>query len=549
MGKGAEIVNKLKNTAFIIAAVCFLMLFPIEQIQADTFGNELGYYIGEIYGKMDFYAGKNCDWGNQVPAAKELTEIFDLNKEPKSIKEDFLSSFRASFKKGYEFGYRYAKYEPTVLTFEQGREDGDFLGGLLGANRGSRDYYSGTISDWGKNMPSDEKIKYLFLLGNDSQYYCDAFIAAFKTAYQIKYEWAYRKANVDRTAGLYGDGYSNGWDLGMEKGAGLAVADRMMNLSCDENRYKVTEKDVIADYVLNSENERYREGFVNGYLGGIKEGYMTSYRQYDFTQAMKRSSSNQVPISGMNIESGDGRLRMSIEKGTYYNDILVNIDAYTEGNTGIEVPSPKNTIKASGVYTVTIANRSGAVNRDRTIKLNIEYYGPETAGIYVFRDKEWVYLPSKLEATGISTLLIPKAAVKSTAIYGVFIDENARNPYDLRGHWAKDEVTAYLRRGILDYPSDNYFSPDAPLSYNQAAAWLNKVWGSELENPADKNKPLTYTEFERLFRQASGKNGFTWSYIAGKMAQNKDKRSGSYSSMKGYITRAEAIYALYYELH
>jgi len=57
---------------------------------------------------------------------------------------------------------------------------------------------------------------------------------------------------------------------------------------------------------------------------------------------------------------------------------------------------------------------------------------------------------------------------------------------------------------------------------------------------------VTYTEIEKLMKQATGDENFKWSYIAEKMALNKDKRSGSFSSVSGTVTRAEAIYMLYY---
>ncbi len=513
---------------------------------AVKFDETLGYAMGEYYGRQDYYAGRSNNWGRPLPNTTELIKAFELNKEPQTYKDDFLVNFKLKFKEGYEYGYRYAKLNPYVLSVEQGEKDGEGFGGILGKNRGSADFYSGAVSNSKKDLPSDERIKGMFLLGNDSQYYMDAFIAAFKVSYIEKYEEAYRKAKADRYAALYTEGYNNGWEAGSKKGVSLAAADRMMNLASDENRYRVTENSIIAEFVLNAGNERYKDGFISGYLGGIKEGYVLGYTDYTYMQASKRSASSQVPISGMEVKSGDNRLKLNIQKGTYYNDVIVNIDAYADGNTGTVAPTPPKMIKASSIYTITIANMIGVSDRDKAMKLSFEYYGPENGGIYMYANGSWTYLPSKFEAAAISTQLLPKNAVKSTAIYGVFIDENARSPYDLRGNWAKDEITAYLRRGIIDYPGNNYFMPDAALSYNQAVAWLNKVWGSKLNKPEGKDRAITYTEFEGLFRKAKGDGSFTWGFIADKMAKNKDKRSGSYSSMNKNVTRAEAIYALYY---
>lgn len=517
-----------------------------EQEEKTKFDEELGNSMGELNGKLDFYSGKDNDWGDSIPTTTELITLFSLNSEPKAYKDDFIINFKTKYREGYEYGYRMAKFEPYQLTLEQGAKDGEKLGGSLGGQNGVRDYNSGRNSEWNKDMPTDVEISDIFLLYRDTKDYKDAFIAAFRAFYRTKYEEGYRKANTDKLAKLFETGYTNGRAIGMQKGENLATADRMMNLSSDENRYLVNDNGIISEYMLYNEDQKYRDGFLSGYRAGIKEGYTTTYQNFGYQNSIKKLTTTVVPIIGLEVKSGDGRLRLDIPKGTYYNDIVVNIDGYQEGNIRIALPSSGKMTKASGIYSVTINNYSGIVNRDKTMKLSFDYYGPENAGIYMYTDEGWLYLPSKMDEKGIYTQLMPKTLGKSSAIYGVFIDGNARTTYDLRGHWAKDEITTYLRRGILGYSSDNYFRPDAALSYNQAIIWLNTVWGSKLKGLGPKDRPLTYTEMEKLFRQASGKTDFTWSFIAEKMTSNKDKRSGSYNSMNGYVTRAEAVYAMYY---
>lgn len=518
----------------------------VEAKETVKFDEDLGYAMGVFYGKLDYYAGKKSNWGSPAPTTTEMIEMFGLNNEPKAFKDDFLVNFKTKFKEGYEYGYRTAKFEPYTLTMEKGTEDGEELGGILGTNNGKRDYYNGMESSWERDMPSDQEIEDIFLLGADTKYYRDSFVGTFKLAYRTKYEEAYRKANIEKSSKLYEDGYNNGREIGMQKGESLATADRIMNISSNENRYSVNDSSISTEYMLYNENQKYREGFISGFQSGIREGYTTGYQQYSYLANIKKTAATMVTISGLEVKSGDGRLKLNVAKGTYYNDIVVTIDSYQDGNIRIPLPASGKFTKASGIYSVTINNYSGVVNRDKTMKLSFDYYGPVNAGIYMYTDGGWLYMPSKMDEKGIITHIMPKTLGKSTAIYGVFIDESARNASDLRGHWAKDEIVTYLRRGILAYPADNYFRPDAALSYNQAVAWLNRVWSSKLNGLGLKDRPLTYTEMEKLFRQASGKTDFTWSFIAEKMAANKDKRSGSYSSMSGYVTRAEAVYAMYY---
>ncbi|HWR62171.1 MAG TPA: hypothetical protein VN580_11200 [Clostridia bacterium] len=519
----------------------------IEEEETVNYDETLGFAMGEIDGKLDFYSGEDCDWGDSIPSTSEIIKIFRLNDEPTNYKNDFLVNFKTNYKNGYESGYRTAKLEPYQLTAEQGTADGERLGGVLGESNGRRDYYSGYNNQWQKDLPSDEELAELFLLYRDSEDYRKAFIATFKSVYRNKYEEAYRKANTEKIAQLFEAGYNSGREIGMHKGESLASIDRLMNLPGDEGRYAVNENSVVIEYMLYNEDQKYKEGFLSGYRAGIKEGYTTAYQKYGYEYGLKKAATELVPISGLEVKSGDGRLKLNIPKGAYYNDVVVTIDSFADNNVNVTLPSGSSRmIKASGIYSVVINNYSAVANRDKTMKLSFDYYGPENAGIYMYTDEGWMYLPSRLDETGINTLLIPKAVGKSAAIYGVFIDEKAMNPYDLRGHWAKDEITAYLRRGILGYSYDNYFRPDAALNYNQAVIWINTVCGSQLKGLGTKDRPLTYTEAEKLFRQATGNEDFTWAYIADKMVRNKDKRSGSYSSMNGYITRAEAVYMLYY---
>jgi hypothetical protein len=511
-----------------------------------NYDRELGYSMGEIRGRLDYWEGLENSWNHHVPKTIEIIQLFGLKMESEAYKNDFITEFRVNYKKGYEYGYRMAKFEPMMTAMEQGAKDGELFGGIMGAGRGRLDYYSGSVSQWDRKLPSDSSIKALFLLPKDSEGYGNAFLAAFKSAYRTKYEEAYRKANIEKNLLLFERGYEQGREIGVIRGASLARIDRTMNLTNYDTRKNYIDQDIIKEYMLFNEDEKYREGFISGFREGLKEGYITEYRDSNYEYGKSKVVTETIPISGAEIFSGDSLMKLSIEKGTFYNIAAVSIDKTVTSNANIKLPSKEGMIKASEFYTISVANSSSSVNPDKSAEFSFEYYGPANGGIYKYSNGSWIYLPSRINGNSISTKLSPRSINNRTCTYGVFIDENARDPYDLRGNWAKDEIAAYLRRGIAEAYPDGSFRPDSPLTRGQAAAWINNVYDTKLAAPEFPNNTVTYTEIEKLMKQATGDESFKWSYIAAKMALNKDKRSGSFSSMSGTVTRAEAIYMLYY---
>ncbi len=511
-----------------------------------NYDRELGYSMGEIRGRLDFWEGLENSWDRHIPRTTEIIQLFGLKMESEAYKDDFITEFRVQYKKGYEYGYRMAKFEPMKTAMEQGVKDGELFGGIMGAGRGRLDYYSGSVSQWDRKLPSDSSIKAIFLLPKDSEGYGNAFLAAFKSAYRTKYEEAYRKANIEKNLLIFERGYEQGREIGVIRGASLARIDRTMNLTNYDTRKNYNDQDIIKEYMLFNEDEKYREGFIGGFREGLKEGYITEYRDSNYEYGKSKVVTETVPISGAEIFSGDRLMKLTIEKGTFYNIAAVSIDKTVTSNANIKLPAKDGMIKASELYTISVANSSSSVNPDKSAELSFEYYGPANGGIYKYSNGTWIYLPSRINGNSISTKLSPGSINNRTCAYGVFIDENARDPYDLRGNWAKDEIAAYLRRGIAEAYPDGSFRPDSPLTLGKAVAWINNVYKTKLAAQESPNNTVTYTGIETLMKQATGDGDFKWSYIAAKMALNKDKRSGSFSSMSGTVTRAEAIYMLYY---
>lgn len=210
------------------------------------------------------------------------------------------------------------------------------------------------------------------------------------------------------------------------------------------------------------------------------------------------------------------------------------------------MPQRDQFIKVSDYYNVKIINSSNTLNQDKSIKLSFEYYGPDNGGIYKYTDKQWVYMPSKIDENSIFTNINPVTLNNNSVIYAVLIDNKSVNASDLRGHWAKDEIVAYLRRGIVNTYEDKSFRPDIPLTRGQAILYLSKVYNKNIIQIGETNSPISYKEIEELMKAATDSSEFSWRDIEEKIMKNKDKLPMSYISMDNYITRAEFVYLLYY---
>src|SRR5690606_2443743 len=143
-------------------------------------------------------------------------------------------------------------------------------------------------------------------------------------------------------------------------------------------------------------------------------------------------------------------------------------------------------IKASEFYKVDIKNKSFEADNNKDIELKFEYYGDEKGGIYKLVDNNWFYLPSTIEEGFIVTKLKPKSFSKGeNNTFVVLIDKNATIFYDIRGHWAKDEINAFARRGIISGYGDGTFKPNKDLSRGEFLSILSKVYKWDIKSISD----------------------------------------------------------------
>ena len=542
----------------------------------------IGFEMGKAAGYSDFYAGKNNRWANAVPGANKIVQMFGLGKETNSYKNSFIKNFKSNYQEGYEIAYREAKYEPFLNDLERGEKDGRQIGGLMGANYGKKDYFDKKAIQWNRDLPSDSEIIKTFTLNKDVFEYEKSFISAFKKYYREEYEEAYRNANLQYQSLLFKNGYESGKILGTSKGISAAKIDYIMGKSNSIDKYNFTNENIIIEYNLNNENIRYRDGFIGGFNEGFKSGYIETYQQDFFYAFTDKVAEEIIPLDGGQVNSGDAKLNITIANGTFYNDVILSIDQYMQNKNQINLPWDKQFIKSSDLYSIKIDNPYNKFDNDKMIELNFEYYGGIKGGVYRFHYGKWVYVPTRISENKITAYISPKT-IQERAIYGVFIDEMAINPLDIRGHWARDEIITTLRRGYTGLYSDNTFRPDLNLTKIQLLLYLNKAnnWNIKLgdndiklaENLKDfqdfkgvkdivaysikegylsisddnhfrPNSSITYSELEEIIKKVYENNDFRWKWVEEKMATVKDKRCNSIDSMNNKVKRAEFAYLL-----
>lgn len=547
---------------------------------SETYAQSLGFAMGEAYGQRDYYGGKSNRWSSAIPSNSSIVDIFDLKKETNEYRTTFLDAFGDSFKEGYEEGYRKAKFEPFEASFEQGSKDGEHFGSLLGDIYGKKDFFSGKNNDWKRNLPSRTRIISDFSLNNDSKEYLDGFVSSFNYYFEEKYNESYRSSSSKVNDITYENGYKHGIEIGLKKGQGYAQMDLFLKQSNNILRHKPYDQEIINEFNLYLETEKYREGFISGFNEGLTEGYIIAFQEHNYSNSVNKIETKIIPISGGEISTPDKRISVNVPKGTYYNDVALSLD----GLSSVYFPLNNKWIKASDIYTINVSNPSYQFDNLKQIELSFEYYGSQSGGIYKYENNNWIYLPSKISENKIITLIRPSSLNISSGIYAVFIDNEFKTIKDIRGHWAKDEISAYVRRGLVGLYEDNTFRPNTYISRGQLLVILNAVykWNfygleekiKELEKLEDfesldgykslvayalkhgymdirpDNKfslygAVSYREMENIIRKIHGDNRINWSSISHSMMLNKDTRSKSFDSMDNSITRAEVIYTLY----
>lgn len=560
---------KITNRIISILIV-LLMFFNTEMVFAATnsesydAGYDAGYdYAYDYTGRVT--TGSRVYSTNYLDSRAHRTIKTDMGKD--YVERDFREGFIDGFTDGYD----------TELDEGQTVDYADSLGKALGEIYGARDYQNGKRPDWKKSLPGRNDLRRMYDLDKQNAAYINAFVSGFNKAFEEGYIDAYDKAMFEPDKITLEQGVKDGETTGAILGAAYGVKDFYEGNYSSFQKDLLTESEIRNEYSLGNDNNEYEDGFVSGFVKAYEEAYNKSYREANMKEASVKVTSVVVPISGNTTVTEDNRFAVKILPGTFYHDINMNI------TTTFDVGNKQygNLIKSSNSYTVEIGNSSGNIDDNKLIELSFEYYGDKIdGGIYRQSGSEWLYIPTVIE-DGVMSAKISPDSLRYGTTFSAFVDKNTKVFRDARGHWANDEIAAYVRRGVISGYSDNTFKPDNSISRAEFLTLLSKVfnWNTSwyLENTTsfkDSNtfggysdvinyatyfkyingysdgtfkpgNPITYSEVQTIMNRVLPYGNFKWADTANNMLYEKKERSNSFKSMNNKITRAEVVYMLY----
>lgn len=578
----------MRNIKLISIVLIFTMLFiSMGVLAADSktpeavnsgFGASFGTIYGEIAGIRDYEQGKPSKSFMAIPTNYQITSMFSLSDLPYSVRYAFINQFEINFKIGYEKAYKNASFGKKKDNMDIGRTDGAIFGEMLGKVFGAKDFYDGKDSDYNRDMPSNSKISKEYSLNSDNKYYTEGFINGFKNAYEDSYIKNFTESKNDSKELEESAAYDNGLAVGESNGKVQASMDYMSKKTNDWKRSQPLSSYIISEYNLMYQTVKYREGFINGFWEGYYIGYIENYNALSQGDAMSKITSKEVPIAGDIVENLDRGLAVSIESGTYYNPVILTI-----GKLSGKYSVNKRYISASDFYRVSVMNPSGAYNKEKKVKISFEYYGDKDGGIYILDNGKWHYLTSTIEEGVISAYINPSTISSNGNVFGVLVDTETQIFYDIRGHWAKDEITAYIRNKVINGYPDKTFKPDRYITRAEFLVLLSRQY--EWYMPYDTSNTkffkdngtfnkfsikhisyslshnyivgypdkhfrpynnISYKEVDIIMRRVLKDPNFSWNEYAEKMMYDKITRSKSYDSYHNKITRAEFSYMLYH---
>ena len=453
MGK----INKKVHLFIIMISIIFnysivygANLYNSDNIEENA--NKLGYQQGIIKA----YENNSREVFDPYYIAwhKEVDEIIkEYRYDYDDYEEKYKNLIEIAYKEGFKIGYNEIIKEKNKETKDEGEGRTDYadtLGAILGELYGYRDFYNNSRNNWNKAIPSDKKIIEMYKLDKEESQYRYAFLRTFKDRFKSGYNEGYRKANFVPIKVSYEEGYNYGKEIGAKKGEADAIKDYYLKLNKDWERNDFRQSEIIKEYRLDLESEKFREGFYSGFKEGLSQGYTTAFEKLNKEAALNKTEIDILPISGGEIVSPDNKMSLKIDKGIYYNPVIVTISSLSDNINDIE----KGFIKASNYYGLNVANKSYAANNKDTLELKFEYYGEQNGGIYKFINDKWFYLPSEIEDGFIKAKVKPNSFKEEDNIYCVLVDKNALLLTDIRNHWAKDEINTFLRRKIISGYSD-----------------------------------------------------------------------------------------------
>ena len=544
------------------------MAFAATKNESDSNSYDAGYEAGYDYG-----------YDRQDSSRTGLEAYKDSYKNSRAhdkLRESIKDYNEREFREGFVDGY-------TVGHGDVESSDGDVdyatdLGKALGEISGAKDYNSGKSSDWNKSIPNNKTISDMFGLSKQSSSYRSAFIKAFTSAFNEGYVEGYDKAAYEPVKVSLEQGTTDGEDVGAIVGAVYGSKDFFGGLSSSYKRDLPSRAEIARQYSLDEDSSNYKEGFIKGFVSAYEESYNKAYREENMNEGLKKTTSEIIPVSGGTAATDDNRFTVNVSSGTFYHDVNMSIITSYD----VERTNYGNLIKASDSYTLVLTNLSKNVDESKSIELTFEYYGDRyKGGIYRLQDNRWLYIPTVIEEGKMSAKINPKSLNSQSMTFSAFVDNDASVFRDVRGHWASDEINAYVRRGVISGYGDMVFKPDNNITRAEFLILLSRVlnWNMypykgnvtpfkdadtfgyyrDVINYATQynyisgygdgtfkpGNPISYSEVEAIMSRISSYGDFRWYDMANKMLYEKKERSGSFNSMNNKITRAEVAYMLY----
>ncbi|WP_312833140.1 S-layer homology domain-containing protein [Sedimentibacter saalensis] len=556
----------------ILILIVLLMLFNTGTVFAATgsLSYEAGYEAGYDYG----YDRKDND--TKLSANDAYFDKYKDSKAHRALKNKIDDYKESEFKNGFIDGYMDA-YDEKGNANQEIDYPTD-LGKAMGAIKGAKDYQSGKDSDWRAAIPGSTNISKMFELDKQSSSYRGTFIKEFTTAFNEGYVEAYDMAAYDPTLVTLEQSFKDGEDVGVIVGAAYGAKDFYAGKDLDFKRDLPSRNEITEQYSLNNDELDYEDGFISGFISAYEISYNEAYRKANMNDGLNKAISMIIPISGGIAVTEDKRFMVDVPSGTYYHD--VNLSIITSFD--VREAGYSHLIKASDSYTIQLSNSSGNIDESKSIELSFEYYGDKfKGGIYRKDGSSWLYIPTDVEDGKMSAKINPKILNSSGTTFSAFVDDNTAAFRDIRGHWAIDEIDAYVRRGVISGYSDMTFRPDSNITRAEFLTILSRVYNWNVNaNPGsttvfkdagtfgyysnvinyatyhnyisgygDGNfKPgnlISYAEVEIIMNRVLYYQSLRWIDVANNMLYDKKARSNSFNSMNNKITRAEVIYMLY----
>ncbi|HCC06946.1 MAG TPA: hypothetical protein DEP72_02090 [Clostridiales bacterium] len=364
--------------------------------------------------------------------------------------------------------------------YDMGYEDGGEIGQINAKARALDTYNKDIISGWDIIEKKADLI---------TKYNLDKLDTEYKNGFYIGYRDMFKETYVDSYYDLVVQGVKDieegnemedkdYYDDGMLQAEKYAVELAIINsekdvekaYTRDYNRALPLKQDLVNKYSLQNENTNYVDGFVDGFKKVYQEKYDKAYIEFSTKKSGEQISEYSLNIEGGSIYSADKALMLEIPKGTVY----LSKKIYIKTLNNMQDIKTTNKEIISGIYDIYAESNMKTYNN---MLIKFKYYGQENVGIYrVTKDNQLEYIPTAL-VNGYLNAYIRKGIFEREKIV-VCLDSQI--PRDILGHWGKQELVTFFKRGIISPNEYNNVAPDGFMTREQFVYMVDRVF--KLEN-------------------------------------------------------------------